>query len=57
MTFQKMLEMMCSTWTVTYITEVVSVYSGLDEEGVVWGQIRLELYLFVFCLIVQLQKE
>lgn len=42
---------------VTYVTEVKSVNSGLDEEGIVWGQARLELGFLIFCLVVQLQQE
>lgn len=41
--------------TGTYITEVKSIYSGLDEEGIVWGQMRLGLCLLILCLVVQLQ--
>lgn len=44
-------------FAVTYITEVESVDSGLDEEGIVWGQMRLDLCLLVLLLIVQLQHE
>lgn len=42
---------------VTYITEVKSVNSGLDEEGIVWGQAGLHLDFLILCLVVQLQKE
>lgn len=41
----------------TYITEVESVNSGLDEKGVVWGQIGLDLHFLIVGLIIQLQKE
>lgn len=42
---------------VTYFTEVKSVNSGLDEEGIVWGQMRLDLCFLILCLVVQLQRE
>lgn len=42
---------------ITYITEVKSVNSGLDEEGIVWGQTTLELSFLILCLVVQLQKR
>ena len=42
---------------VTYITKVEGVDSGLDEEGIVWGQSVFELSLLVLGLVVDLQKE
>lgn len=41
----------------TYITEVESVNSGLDEKGEVWGQMGLDLHFLIVSLIIQLQKE
>lgn len=41
----------------THITEVKGVYSGLYEERIVWGQMRLELSFLVLCFILQLWKK
>lgn len=41
----------------SYITEVESVNSGLDEKGEVWGQMGLDLHFLIVGLIIQLQKE
>lgn len=43
--------------THTHVTEVKGVHSGLYEERIVWGQVRLELSFLVLCFIVQLWKK
>lgn len=41
---------------ITHLTDVVGVDSGLDEEGIIWGQTALELCFLVLRLVVQLQE-
>ena len=40
-----------------YITEVVSVDSGLDEEGIICWEAVFEFHPLVLGLVVQLQRQ